>query len=76
MRAGETRSMVTKAEMETQGLLTQDQVANRLGVSRRFVWEITNCGKIAHIRLGRLVRYRPEDVEDFITSSRRVCRAR
>ena len=52
----------------TSPLFTERQVAEHLGVSlstvRRMRW--TGAGPI-HIHIGRLVRYRQEDVERFIT---------
>jgi len=34
-----------------------------LGVSRRKLWTMTASGEIPSVKLGRLVRYRPEAVE-------------
>ena len=43
-------------------LLTQQDVADRLGVSVRTVRTL----KIKRVRLGRLVRYREEDVAAYV----------
>lgn len=43
-------------------LLTQQDVADRLGVSVRTVRRL----KIKRVMLGRLVRYRAEDVDRYI----------
>jgi excisionase family DNA binding protein len=48
-------------------LLNVEEVAQRLGVSRAFVYDRTlGSGLLNPIRLGRSVRYRPEDVDHLI----------
>ena len=47
-------------------LLTMGEAADRLGVSARFVRTAARNRLIATVRLGRLVRFRPEDVEHYI----------
>ncbi|MHB1064216.1 MAG: excisionase family DNA-binding protein [Georgenia sp.] len=47
-------------------LLTMGEAADRLGVSTRFVRMAVRDGLISTVRLGRLVRFRPEDVEQYI----------
>jgi excisionase family DNA binding protein len=50
-----------------RSLMTADEVAERLGgVSVKWVWAQTRAGKIPHIRLGRLCRYRPEKIDAWI----------
>lgn len=50
--------------MEDQQLLTADQLATRLGVSRKAVWEFARSGALPVIRLGpRRLRFDPRDVE-------------
>ena len=50
-------------------LLTEKEVAGRLAVSLALVrrWRLRGCGP-RYIKIGALVRYRPEDVESFIKS--------
>ena len=48
-------------------LLTAEQVAERLGVSRDWVWAHARAGRIPHIRLGRYRRFREEAVEAWVT---------
>jgi excisionase family DNA binding protein len=47
-------------------LLTSRQVAVALQCSERLVWGWTKDGDLPAVRLGRLVRYRIDDVEEFI----------
>ena len=49
-----------------KGTLTDLEVAARLGVSRFTVrsWRLKGCGP-RFLKMGRAVRYRPEDVDEF-----------
>ena len=33
------------------------EAAEQLGIGERKLWELTQCGKIPHFRIGRAVRY-------------------
>jgi len=37
--------------------ISMDEAALALGLCRRKVWEMTNCGQLPHIRIGRAIRY-------------------
>lgn len=37
--------------------ISMDEAALALGLSRRKVWEMTNCGQLPHVRIGRAIRY-------------------
>ncbi|MFP5306848.1 MAG: helix-turn-helix domain-containing protein [Gammaproteobacteria bacterium] len=49
-------------------LLTQDQVAQRLGIKPATlqIWRVTGRYNLPFVKCGRLVRYREEDVRAFI----------
>ncbi len=49
-------------------LLTPTEVAALLKVSVRFVRHLQATGQLAHVRIGRLPRYRVRDVEAYIRS--------
>lgn len=51
---------------QSNRLLTMGEAADRLGVSTRFVRMVVHDRLIATVRLGRLVRFRPEDVQHYI----------
>ena len=47
-------------------LLTAQEVVERLGVSRDWVWAQARAGVIPHVRLGRYRRFRAEAIEAWI----------
>lgn len=49
-------------------LLTADEVASLLGVSKEWVWDQSRRGLIPTITLGRFRRYRQEAVERWLLS--------
>ena len=50
-------------------LLTIEEAADRLRVSRQMVRKLTNLGKLPVVQLGvRCPRYRVEDVENYVAS--------
>jgi excisionase family DNA binding protein len=51
-------------------LLTPEQVAERLQVTERTVYGWLRRGKMPALKLGRLWRIRPEDLEAFLESAR------
>jgi excisionase family DNA binding protein len=51
------------------GLLTVNQVAEVLAVSIRQVWRLNATGRLpAPVRLGRSVRWRSAELEDWISA--------
>jgi len=54
----------------TNPLMTPDEVAEYLGleVETLNVWRCTKRYNLPYSKIGRLVRYRAEDVEAFVTS--------
>lgn len=48
------------------GLLTPDQVAAALQVPRRAVLGMHRAGRLHGVRLGRRIRFHPDDLEDFL----------
>jgi len=57
---------------EALSLLNTDQTAQALGISRRTLQERVALGEIGCIRIGRCIRFQPEDIADFV--SRNACR--
>ncbi|PCJ91188.1 MAG: excisionase [Flavobacteriaceae bacterium] len=51
-------------------LMTPERVAEYLGVSTETlnVWRCTKRYNLPYVKAGRLVRYRVEDVENFVAS--------
>lgn len=50
----------------TDRLLDAAEVAEMLGMSRRWVEDATRRGEIPHVRLGRFFRYRAESVRGWV----------
>ncbi len=51
-------------------LFSPREAAEMLGISTRSLWTLTNCGKIASVRVGKLVKYSEADVDAFIAENR------
>lgn len=47
-------------------LLTANEAAATLSISPRKLWELTNCGAIKAVRIGKAVRYATATLEKFI----------
>ncbi len=57
-------------ELLNEQLLTPAQVGERLQVTERTVYQWLRDGRLAGLKLGRLWRVRPEDLEAFLERSR------
>jgi excisionase family DNA binding protein len=55
--------------MEKRILLTAEQVAEILQISRSFAYALMRRGEIPTVRMGRSVRVRPQDLEKYIESN-------
>jgi len=47
-------------------LLSPRDTAKALSISSRTLWQLTNCGEIPCVRIGRSVRYRPESLAKYL----------
>jgi excisionase family DNA binding protein len=47
-------------------LLTVDEVADRLGVTKDWVWAQARAGRIPYVRLGRYRRFREEAIDAWL----------
>ena len=47
-------------------LLNVDEVAERLGVTKDWVWAQARAGRIPHVQLGRYRRFREEALERWL----------
>lgn len=52
-------------------LLRLDEVAERLSISKSMAWKLVAYGQLRSVRIGRAVRVRPADVEEYLTRSTR-----
>ena len=62
--------MQKRDERVNEQLLTPAQVAERLQVTERTVYEWLRDGRLVGLKLGRLWRIRSEDLEAFLERSR------
>ena len=47
-------------------LLSPKDAQALLAIGSRKLWELTNCGEIPHLRIGRAIRYDVSDLEEWI----------
>ncbi len=59
---------------EEKRLLTLDDVCDRLQVSDATIRRLVRDGELKVVRIGRAVRVRPEDLDDFIEARLTVVR--
>lgn len=52
-------------------LLDVNDVAARLGVTERFVRRLIATRRIPYVKVGRLVRFRAEDIDRFLAAGTR-----
>lgn len=52
-------------------LLRLDEVAVRLSISKSMAWKLVANGQIRSVRIGRAVRVRPADIEEYLARSTR-----
>lgn len=55
---------------KVEKLLTNREVSEILGVSTRTLWTLVDTGELPAVRIGRLVRFHPADLNRFIERSR------
>jgi len=51
-------------------LLTMDQLAQRLGVTRRHVRRLVDERRVPFLRVGRFIRFDPAQIADWLNSNR------
>jgi excisionase family DNA binding protein len=51
-------------------LLTPDQAATALAICPRTLWSRTVSGEIPYVRIGRSVRYSPDDLNTWIENNK------
>jgi len=51
--------------------LSEEEVIERLGISRITAWRLRRDGKLSYYRVGRSVRYSEQQVAEFLASCER-----
>lgn len=68
-----TGARIMNAEASSRKLLIDTtQASQLLSLSPRTVWTLTARGDLPSVRIGRAVRYRIADVEQFVERQRRT----
>jgi excisionase family DNA binding protein len=49
-------------------LLTVEEAADCLGVGRTYMFPLISRGTVPSVRVGKLRRVKPEDLEDYVAS--------
>ena len=49
-------------------LLTLDQICKKLKVKRSFIYDLTSRKQIPHIKVGRLLRFDPDEIDNWLQS--------
>jgi excisionase family DNA binding protein len=62
----ENGSAATLAPRDPRALLTADEVAERLRVTKCWIYAEVRAGRLPHVRLGRYVRFRADAIESWI----------
>jgi excisionase family DNA binding protein len=57
-------------------LLTAEEVADRLGVTKDWVWAQARAGRIPHVQLGRYRRFREDALEKWLAELEQPSAAR
>jgi len=52
-------------------LLRIEDIQRRLAVSRSMAWKLVAQGDLRSVRIGRAVRVRPQDLEDYLADAAR-----
>lgn len=59
------------SNIDPRPLLDINAVAERLGVSDRFVRRLVATRRIPYVKVGRLVRFHPEDIDHYTAAATR-----
>lgn len=55
-------------------LMTANEAAQALSICPRTLWTLTHAGQIPFVRIGRLVRYSPDDLRGWIDRQKSAIR--
>jgi len=60
------RKSVDPVDGASARLLRIEDVADRLAVSRSMAWKLIAYGQLRSVRIGRAVRVRPADLDEYV----------
>ena len=55
----------------TVRLLRIEEIAQRLAISRSMAWKLIAHGQLRSVRIGRAVRVRPQDLDEYVAGAAR-----
>jgi excisionase family DNA binding protein len=50
-------------------LLRLDEVAEQLSISKSMAWKLVTYGQLRSVRIGRAVRVRPADLDEYVANA-------
>ena len=53
----------------TVRLLRIEEIAQRLAISRSMAWKLIALGHLPSLRIGRAVRVRPQDLDEYVAGA-------
>jgi excisionase family DNA binding protein len=71
VKTGTERSSMPDTDTIPQ-LLTIEQLADRLGITVRHVRRLVAERRVPYLKVGKLVRFDPADIADWLQNERRV----
>ncbi|MEL7483083.1 MAG: helix-turn-helix domain-containing protein [Planctomycetota bacterium] len=67
-QAGKQNEGASETPDHTPILVDAKQASAMLAISARKTWELTNCGAIPCVRIGRAVRYRVSNLNKWVAA--------
>ena len=67
LATGIRKNRMNEPQADLPQLLDVAEVAKKLKTSERTVFSLYRSGELAHVKFGRLVRFRPIDIANFIS---------
>lgn len=71
MRAEQTNGAPATAAAVPSRLMTAEETAGRLAVTKSWVYAETRAGRMPHVKLGRYYRYRPDAIDRWVADLER-----
>jgi excisionase family DNA binding protein len=63
--------MIANQLLVTQRLLTTDEAAQFMALGKRTIQELVADGRLAHVKIGRSIRFDIEDLQRFVESQKK-----
>jgi excisionase family DNA binding protein len=60
---------VNNVNNDLESLMTVNEVCVKLGVRKRYIYKLTQEGRIPYIKVGKYLRFRPSDIEEWLSAN-------